>query len=164
MGWLRDGPSVHFSAGLRYTEGMRVASTHENLTRQAKVRGSSDRSFGLVFAAFFSFLGLWPLIHKGSVRPWSVAAASVFALLALSRPGLLHPLNVLWTKLGLLLGRIINPLFMAVLFYSVITPAALLLHWLGKDPLGLRFDPGAASYWIPRQPPGPAPETMANQF
>jgi hypothetical protein len=143
---------------------MRAAATHEDLRRQTAVRGSSDRSFGLVLAAFFSVLGLWPLVHKGAARPWSIAVAAVFAILALWRPGLLHPLNTLWTRLGLLLGRVVNPVVMAILFYFVIAPTGLILRWRGKDPLRLRYDSGATSYWIPRQPPGPAPETMANQF
>ena len=143
---------------------MRAVATHENLRRHTTVRGSSDRSFGLVLAAFFSFLGLWPLVHKGVARPWSIAAAAAFAIVALWRPGLLHPLNKLWTRLGWLLGRIVNPVVMAILFYLVITPTAWMLRWLGKDPLRLRYDAGATSYWTPRQPSGPAPETMANQF
>ena len=76
----------------------------------------------------------------------------------------LAPLNKWWTKLGVLLYRIVSPVVLGLLFYLTVTPIALLLRLLGKDPLRLRRDPDGASYWIDRTPPGPAPESMKNQF
>jgi hypothetical protein len=90
--------------------------------------------------------------------------AAVFAVLALLWTAALAPLNKLWTKLGILLYRIVSPVVMALLFYVTVTPIALLMRVLGKDPLRLRRAPDAASYWIDRTPPGPAPESMKNQF
>ena len=79
-------------------------------------------------------------------------------------PKILSPLNRLWFRFGLLLHHIVNPVVMALLFFTTVTPMALIMRLLGKDPLRRKFDPEADSYWIPRQPAGPAPETMKNQF
>ena len=84
--------------------------------------------------------------------------------LVLVRPARLQLLNLVWTKFGLLLGRIVNPLVTGLLFFLIVTPAALVSRLLGKDPLSLARDAEALSYWIPRRPPGPPPETMVNQF
>ena len=139
-------------------------STHERLSDNETVKGSSDRSFGLVFAAVFTIIGLWPLFSSSGVRWWSLAIALVFAGVAFARPSLLAPLNRLWTKFGLLLNRIVSPLVMGLLFFVVITPIALIMRATGKDQLHLKFDPKAKSYWIERKPPGPAPESIKNQF
>jgi hypothetical protein len=77
---------------------------------------------------------------------------------------LLRPFNRLWFRFGLLLSRVVNPLVMGLLFYFTVTPIGLIMRALGKDPLRLRFDRGARTYWIDRQPPGPEPETMRQQF
>jgi len=139
-------------------------ATHERLVREETVRGSSDRSFGLVFAAVFAVIGLWPLLGDGGIRIWSLAISLVFLATAMLRPMLLAPLNRLWTRFGLLLHHVVNPIIMALLFYLVVTPTGLVMRALGKDILRLRFDRQAKSYWIERQPPGPAPEAMRDQF
>jgi hypothetical protein len=79
-------------------------------------------------------------------------------------PAALRPLNRAWMLLGLVLYKIVNPIVMALLFFSTMTPVGALMRACGKDPLRLRRDPAAASYWIAREPPGPAAETMRNQF
>lgn len=84
--------------------------------------------------------------------------------LAVVKPALLRPLNRLWLRLGLLLHKVMNPLLMAVMFYLVILPTSLLMRIFHKDPLRMKYDPHAATYWIERRPPGPAPDTMRNQF
>jgi predicted membrane metal-binding protein len=137
---------------------------HEDLSRSAHVRSSSDRNFGLVFAAGFILLGLWPLLKRGSVRWPLLVVAAVFLSAAFIRPVLLRPLNKVWTKFGLLLGRLINPIMTALMFFLVFTPAGIISRLLGKDPLRLKWAPEAETYWIVRNPPGPAPETMAKQF
>lgn len=131
--------------------------------RDAPPQGSSDRGFGLVMAAFFAIVGLWPVPWSGQPRLWSLGVAAVFMGAALARPGALAPLNRLWTRFGLLLHRIVNPVVMGLVFYLTVTPIGLLMRALGKDPLRLRLDRTAATYWIEREP-GPAPETMKNQF
>ena len=137
---------------------------HEDFGRSDEVKGSSDRTFGFVFTVLFAVIGLWPLMGGGGVRLWSLALAGSFLALALVRPSLLRPLNRLWMKFGLLLHMIVNPLVMGLLFYVTVTPIGLVMRLVGKDPLGRRFDPAAESYWVLRDPPGPAPETMKNQF
>ncbi|MBZ5609643.1 MAG: hypothetical protein LAP38_15385 [Acidobacteriia bacterium] len=139
-------------------------SAHEDFSRQAEAKGSSDRTFGVVFAVFFALLGLAPLRTHHSIRWWALAVSLVFLALAVLRPAWLHPFNRLWTQLGLLLGRVVSPIVMGLLFFLVVTPVGFLLRLLGKDPLRLAPDPGASTYWIERRPPGPPPETMANQF
>lgn len=90
--------------------------------------------------------------------------AGVFLVAALLRPASLHPLNRVWTRLGFLLARIVNPVVTAVLFFVVFTPAGLVARLLGKDPLRLKPAPETDSYWIIRHPPGPQSETMSKQF
>jgi hypothetical protein len=92
-----------------------------------------------------------------------VVSASFFAC-AFFVPNLLKPLNLLWFNLGLALHHIINPIVMAVMFYGAILPMALLLRLLGKDLLRLKWEPESTSYWIPREPPAPAPGSMSKQF
>ncbi|MBA2438345.1 MAG: hypothetical protein H0V52_08365 [Acidimicrobiia bacterium] len=137
---------------------------HEDLRREGAVEGSSNRSFGGVFTVVFAAVGLLPLIRGGEVRVWALVVAAVFFTAALLAPALLAPLNRLWFKFGLLLHRVVSPLVMGMLFYVVVTPTGLLMRLLGKRPLDLDFDSTVSSYWIVRQPSGPAPETMKNQF
>jgi len=137
---------------------------HEDFGRKQERQGSSDRAFAIVFAIFFALIGFSPLRTHHPMRWWAFLVAGLFLFVAILKPVWLRPLNKCWTKLGLLMGRIVSPVITAALFYAVVTPTALLFRILGKDPLRLSRDPGARSYWIERQPPGPAPETMANQF
>lgn len=138
-------------------------ATHERLASDDQIKGSSDRAFGLVFGAVFTIAGLWPLLGGGAVRIWALGLAVAF-LLAAAYPRILAPLNRLWTRFGAFLHRISNFLVLALMFYLVITPTGLVLRLFGGDLLKLRFDRGARSYWIERQPPGPPPETIENQF
>ncbi|KAF0163667.1 MAG: hypothetical protein FD158_3120, partial [bacterium] len=137
---------------------------HEDLEREQHVEGSSDRAFGLVFAGVFLLVAGWPLLGGEGVRWWSVAVSGAFAAVALAKPELLAGLNRQWMKLGILLGKVVSPVALGVLFYCVITPIGLALRLAGKDPLRLKRDPAASSYWIPRDPPGPPPGSMTNQF
>lgn len=141
-----------------------AAQTHEILTREEKVKGSSDRSFGLTFAAVALILGGIALWRGRDWGVYALAASVAFAALALAAPKLLAPFNRAWLKLGLLLHHVVNPVVMGLMFFGVITPMALVLRLAGKDLLRLRFDRQARSYWIPREPPGPAPDTMRHQF
>ena len=137
---------------------------HESLDREQVVEGSSNRTFGFVFAVFLALIGAWPLLHGGSLRGWAVAVAALFALVATWRPALLAGLNRWWMKLGLLLGRIVSPIALGLLFYLAVTPIGLIMRLTGKDPLLLKRDAGAASYWRRREPPGPRPDSMTQQF
>lgn len=136
---------------------------HEDFRQEMEVPGS-ERSFGLVIGGVFAFIGvlnLWRGHTRGII--WC-AAALAFLILAVVRPKILAPLNHLWLKFGLLLYKVVNPIVMALMFYLSILPIGLLMRLFRKDPLRLKFDPQARSYWIERRPPGPAPDTMRNQF
>jgi len=138
--------------------------THERLVGDAEIQASSDRSFGVVSGVVLLGYGLWPLLHGASPRWWSFVVGGTFLLLALLFPQTLSLLNQLWLKVGCLLQRVMTTVVTGLLFYTSVTPMGLLLRRYGKDLLRLRRDPNARSYWIERRPPGPAPETMRNQF
>lgn len=138
---------------------------HEAFDRKEKIEGSSDRSFGVVFAVVFTIIGLWPWgWGTGGVRLWALAVAAAFAALALVYPSSLAPLNRLWFKFGLLLARVVSPIVLGLVYYLAVLPTGLMLKLFGKDPLRRQLEPAAQSYWIERDPPGPAPESMADQF
>ncbi len=139
-------------------------SAHEDLKRESEVKESSDRSFGVVFAAVFALIGLWPLLGGGGARWWALAAAVAFAVVALAAPRLLRIPNALWQKLGRALNRVVSPLVIGLVFFTAVVPTGLLMRLFGKDQLRLRFDREATSYWIERRPPGPPGDTMPNQF
>ena len=138
--------------------------SHENIARKEEVKSGSNKSFGLVFAALCVILGLWPLINAEPVRIWFLVFAALLAVVAFAAPKLLAPLNRVWFLFGLLLQKIVSPIIMALLFFTTVTPIALIMRALGKRPLPLEFDPKSESYWIEREPPGPEPETMTRQF
>lgn len=139
-------------------------AAHEDLSRKHVARGPSNRNFGFVFSAFFLLVTLAPLRRHQPVRFWALGVAVAFLAVTILVPAVLAPLNRLWMKLGHLLGRITTPIVTGALFYLVFTPAAYLARMLGKDPLRLKFDSQANSYWQERRPPGPPPANMANQF
>ena len=138
---------------------------HEHTPRHTShIQSSTDRSFGFVFAAVFLIIALYPLLHAAGIRIWAVAVSGVFLLLAALVPQVLAPANRLWTKFGLLLHNIVSPIALGILFFLVVTPTGLLMRLFGKDPLRLGFDPAANSYWIKRDPPGPAADSLKKQF
>jgi hypothetical protein len=137
---------------------------HEDFRREDKIEGSSDRGFGLVFAAFFALLGGIAFWHNNPHWYWWIGLAAATLLVALTIPRVLAPLNWLWTRLGLVLFKVISPLALAVVFFGTITPMAVFLRLRKKDILRRKYDPQATSYWIPREPPGPTPDSMKNQF
>jgi Saxitoxin biosynthesis operon protein SxtJ len=137
---------------------------HEDLNRKRHVAGSSNRTFGLVMAALCLFVALGPLLHGHAPRQWAFIVAGAFALIALLKPVLLTTPNRLWTQLGVLLGRVVSPIALGILFYGVFTPVAFILRFTGQDPLRRKLNRDADSYWIVRDPPGPPPDSMTNQF
>ena len=137
---------------------------HESYERQDDVEGISNRSFGLVFAFLFAAVGFLPLLSGRGVRSWALLIGALFLATALFAPTILEPLSRLWMKFGLLLHRLISPVALGVMFFLVITPIGLIMRMLGKDPLRLKSDHSAQSYWIPRDPPGPPPESLKDQF
>jgi predicted membrane metal-binding protein len=138
--------------------------THETLSRKSDVQIGSERSFGLVFAAVFAVIGLWPLLSFDAPRLWAIAVSLAFAVVAVIVPGWLKPLNHLWFKFGMLLHKVVTPVILAVVFFLTVTPIGWIMRLLGKDLLTLRFDAAADTYWKTRTPPGPAQGSLQDQF
>lgn len=139
-------------------------AAYEDFHRDESVNPSSDRTFGIVLAAFFALIGVLPLLRGHALRLWALPLSVIFLLAGLAAPAVLAPLNRIWTALGALLHKITNPIILGVFFYLVFTPFGSVLRLLGKDFLRLKLDADAESYWILREPAGPPPESMSNQF
>ena len=125
----------------------------------------SNRSFGFLFAGVFSLLSAYAGYHDASstaIYGW-LGAGLVVALITLLRPELLTPFNKAWFLLGELMGKVVSPLVLGVIFFLLITPIALITRLFGRDELRLKRA-NANSYWIDRKPPGPAGDSFKNQF
>ena len=123
----------------------------EKATAQAQVKMGSERSFGLVFAGAFAVIGLLPLVHGGEVRLWALGIGAAFGALGLLLPRVLKPLNYLWFRFGLLLGAVVAPIVMAIVFFAVFLPTGLIMRLRGHDLLNYRLDGGAETYWTTRE-------------
>ena len=124
----------------------------------------SDRKFGLTFGVVFAVIALVPPLFGGHFRWWILAIGIAFSALALLAPRILSVPNRLWLRLGLLLHKVVNPLVLGAMFLLVVTPIAVVMRLLGKKLLNRTYDPTAKSYWIERNPPGPTPDSIRNQF
>ena len=124
------------------------------------VKVGSNRSFGIVFFVVFLLISLYPLINSENVRLWSLAVSCIFLILGILNSNLLSPLNKIWFKFGILLGRIISPIVMGIIFFLVVTPIAFIMRLLGKDLLNLKYSDNQ-SYWIEKYGPK---SKMKNQF
>jgi len=141
----------------------------ENVQREEDIKGGSNRSFGLIVGGIFGVIGLVRLyLHWGEdlgiFTTVCLVLAALLIGLGLIAPSTLTVPNRLWMKLGLLMARIINPLVLGLVYLVVITPFGLVRRIFGKDPMARHMNGGSASYWIDRDPPGPKPETMTDQF
>ena len=125
-----------------------------------KINIGSNRSFGIVFFIIFLLIGFYPLINDGELRLWSLLISLIFLILGLINSIFLTPLNRLWFKFGLFLGKIISPLIMGVIFFIVVTPTGILMRVFKKDLLNLKFNSNK-SYWIEKTGPK---SKMKNQF
>ena len=137
---------------------------HENFDRKDAPEVHSERSFGTVFAVVFLIIALWPLIRWQQPRIWALALAALFGGIAWTAPRLLRPLNLLWFRFGILLHHVMSRVVLTALFFLTVVPIGFIYRLLGKDPLRLKLDHSQTSYWIAREPPGPPPDSMANQF
>jgi hypothetical protein len=138
---------------------MRRHDIHENLSRDDLVARGSERSFGLIIAVALGCLGLLNWLHSGNAWPWLWSAAALFAIAGLLFPAVLAPFNRAWTRLGLLIHVIVEPVVL-----GAVLPIGLLMRAKHRDPLRLEIERDRTSYWIKREPPGPQPHTMKNQF
>jgi Saxitoxin biosynthesis operon protein SxtJ len=141
-------------------------SFHEDFSRADEVKSGSDRGFGLTVGGILLLIALVRAYFYGLGWVQYGLGGIAVALLALGliAPGSLRGLNRAWMKLGLILFKVVNPIVLALIYATTMVPIGLVMRATGHDPLRLRLDPEADSYWIPRDPPGPAPETMINQF
>ena len=124
------------------------------------VKISSNRSFGIVFFAVFLIIAFYPLINEESIRIWSLVISLIFLFMGLMNSKLLTPLNKIWFKFGLFLGKIVSPLVMGIVFFLVVTPIGLIMKYLNKNLLNLKFNK-KESYWIEKNEPK---SKMKNQF
>ena len=124
------------------------------------IKISSNRSFGIVFFIVFLFIAFYPLINQGEIRIWSVLISLLFLILGIINSKVLSPLNKVWFKFGIFLGKIISPIVMGIIFFLVVTPIAFLMRILKKDLLNLKYNKNS-SYWVEKTDPK---STMKNQF
>jgi high-affinity nickel permease len=137
--------------------------SHESFEREG-VKASSDRSFGFVFAAFFAILAAWPMVFGGGLRLWALALAAIFLAAAFAYPRVLHPLNWLWFRIGVLLHHVVTPVVMGLIFCFGVVPTGLIMRLRGWDPLRIDARRRGETNWVERVPPGPAPDTMKRLF
>ena len=124
------------------------------------IKIGSNKNFGIVFFAVFLLISLYPKINDEDIRIWSLVISLIFLILSLSNSNLLSPLNRLWFKFGLFLGKIVSPFIMGVIFFLVVTPTGILMKIFRKDLLNLKFNTNN-SYWIEKKGPK---SKMKNQF
>ena len=124
------------------------------------IKIGSNRSFGIVFFILFLLIALYPTINSEGIRMWSVILSLIFLVLGLLDSKILTPLNKIWFKFGILLGRIVSPFIMGIIFFFVVTPIGLLMRILGKDLLNLKYNKNK-TYWIEKTGPK---SKMRNQF
>ena len=124
------------------------------------IKISSNRSFGIVFFVVFFLIALYPLINNEDIRICSLVISLIFLILGLINSRILNPLNKLWFKFGILLGKIVSPIIMGIIFFLVVTPIGFIMRVLGKDLLNLKFNANK-SYWIEKTGPK---SKMKNQF
>ena len=116
------------------------------------IKISSNRSFGIVFFIVFLLIALYPLLKGNDLRIWSLLISFIFLALGLINSKILTPLNRLWFKFGLLLGKFISPLIMGIIFFVVVTPIGIIMRLLKKDLLNLKYNK-KETYWIDKSGP-----------
>ena len=130
------------------------------MNNKNNIKLGSNRSFGIVFFVVFLLIALYPLTNSEGIIVWSVIISFIFLVLGLLNSKILTPLNKLWFKLGIFLGKVISPIIMGIIFFLVVTPTGLIMRLLGKDVLNLKYNKNQ-SYWIEKKGPK---SKMKNQF
>ena len=113
------------------------------------IKSKDNIIFGILFFIFFLVISTYPLKSGGTIRVWSVVLSLVFLIITIIKPNLFTSLNKLWIQFGILLGKMISPIVMGLVFFFVVTPTGILVRILKKDVMGLKR--GASSYWISRE-------------
>ena len=127
---------------------------------QQNIKLPSNRNFGIVFCIVFLIISLWPLLNQNEIRIWSIIISGIFLILGLFNSKLLLPFNKFWFKFGIILGNIIAPIVMGIIYFLVVTPTGLIMRILGKDLLGLKKN-NKNSYWIKKDN---SHNSLRNQF
>ena len=127
---------------------------------EQQIKISSNKSFGIVFFIVFLIIALYPLIKDGDIRLWSLIVSLIFLILGLINSTILTPLNRLWFKFGIFLGKIVSPIILGTIFFLIVTPTGLLLRLFGKDVINLKYNKNN-SYWIKKTGPK---SNMKDQF
>ena len=127
---------------------------------EKKIKISSNRSFGIIFSIFFFLISVYPFFKNGSIYYWSLIISLIFLILGLLNSKILSPLNFIWFKFGILLGKIISPIVMGIIFFLIVTPISVLLKIFGKDVLKLKYH-NKKTYWVDKND---VKSNMKNQF
>ena len=125
-----------------------------------EIKIGSNRSFGIVFFIVFLLISTYPLLNDNNIRIWSLILSVIFLILGLINSSILTPLNKVWFKFGIFLGKIVSPLVMGIIFFLVVTPIGILMRILNKDILNLKYN-NKSTYWIEKTGPK---SKMKNQF
>ncbi|MDV7340839.1 SxtJ family membrane protein [Terasakiella sp. A23] len=140
---------------------------HEEHQSTHEIETSSDRSFGLTVGGILALIEAYRLWSNETLDTLGIvllAIAAPLLLFGLIYPKILAPLNKAWIKLGFIMFKIVNPIIMFLIYVLTIVPIGLIMRLFGKDPMRMKLEPDAKSYWIERDPAGPSPESMKNQF
>lgn len=124
----------------------------------------SNRSFGWTFTVVFVLVGVYGLWRGGAALSWVLALAALTAAVTLTRDAWLTPLNRAWLAFGELLGRIVSPIVLGLIFFGVFTPFAVVMRLAGRDAMCRRWQAAAPTYWVKRDPPGPADGSYRNMY
>jgi hypothetical protein len=128
--------------------------------KNRNIKIGSNKSFGIVFFVFFFIVSIFPLFDDGNIRIWSLIISVIFLILAILNSKILTPLNQIWFKFGILLGRFVSPIVMGIIFFAIVTPTSLIMRILGKNLLNLKKN-NKKTYWIERSK---IKSKMKNQF
>lgn len=136
--------------------------TNQKSTHSKKT--STDRAFGFIFAVILGVIGCWPLLNDLPAHSWAILFSIIFTFFAIFSPAKLSSLNQLWTKFGLFLHKITNPLVLGFIFVFTIIPIGFVMRLCGKDFLNLKRKNKPSSYWVERNPRGPSSDSLRRQF
>ena len=115
--------------------------------KNSNIKIGTNKSFGIIFFIFFLLISLWPLLNNEKIRVWSLIISFIFIILALVKPYVLTPLNRIWAKFGVILGGVISPIVMGIVFFVIVTPTGFLMRVFSKDFLNLKKN-NNKTYWI----------------
>lgn len=139
-------------------------AAHENITKFSELKIGSNKNFCLTFSAVFFFMGIYPLIHSAPLRMWGLAVSGAFLILAFTKPQLIRPFNYTWARIGMILGKIMVPLVMGILYFSVFFLTGVVMRLLKRDALQLNFGSSQKTYWLKRTDDCFPEESFENQF